>query len=66
MEELIIKEKEFREKIAELINNSGIPAIMIKPILKELYEQLNILEVQQYNNAIDKQKNSKEENKTEK
>ena len=56
MEELIIKEKEFREKIAELINNSDIPAIMIKPIVKELYEQLNILEIQQYNNAIDKQK----------
>ncbi len=61
MEELIIKEKEFREKIVELINNSGIPAIMIKPILKELYEQLNVLEVQQYNKAIDKQKKSKEE-----
>ena len=38
MEELIIKEKKFREEIAELINNSEIPAIMIKPILKELYE----------------------------
>ncbi len=60
MEELIIKEKKFREEIAELINNSEIPAIMIKPILKELYEQVSILEIQQYNKAVDKQKNSKE------
>ncbi len=60
MEELIIKEKEFREKIVELINNSEIPAVMMKPTLKELYETLTLLEVQQYNNAIDKQKNIKE------
>ena len=60
MEDLIIKEKEFRNKIAELINNSDLPATMIKPTLKELYEQLNILEIRQYNDAINKQKDTKD------
>ena len=52
MEELILKEREFKEKLVELINNSNLPAFIIKPTLKELFEQLNLLEQQEYQNAL--------------
>ena len=48
MEELILKERETREKIVQTINESGLPAIMLRSIFKDVLEQLNILEQQQY------------------
>jgi len=71
MEELIIKERELRENIVQEINNSGLPAFILKPIFKEIYEQLNSLEIQQYNTAkqntdkknAEKKKEKKEESK---
>lgn len=48
MEELIIKERETREKLVELVNNSQLPAILLKPMFKEMLEQLNIIEENQY------------------
>lgn len=64
MEELILKEREVREKIVETINNSGLPAFMLKPILKEMYDQISMLAGQQYEeakNKIQKIKKEKEE-----
>lgn len=52
MEKLILKERETREKLVDIINKSGLPAIIIKPILKEILEQINILEQKQYNQAM--------------
>ena len=57
MDELIIKEREFKEKLVQLINESQLPAFVIKPMLKEMFEQVNVLEQQQY-----EQKKEKEEN----
>lgn len=57
MEEILIKERELRNGIAELINKAELPAIIIKPILKDMYDQINILEEQQYEQAL---KNIKE------
>lgn len=51
MEELIIKERETREKLVELVNNSQLPAILLKPMFKDMLEQLNIIEETQYNQA---------------
>lgn len=65
MEELIIKEREFKEKLVQLINESQLPAFVIKPALKEIFEQVNILEQQQYETACanrDKTKSKEEEN----
>lgn len=63
MDELILKERETREKVVELINNSGLPAVMLKPIFKEMYDQISNIEVQQYNQALankeEKEKKSK-------
>ena len=65
MEELIIKEREFKEKMVELINNSSLPAFIIKPTLKELLGQVDLVEQQQYKEAL-KQKQEKEKDKTKK
>lgn len=51
MEEVIIKERQLRENISKVINDAKLPAIIIKPILKEYYEQIAILEQQQYEQA---------------
>ena len=60
MEELIVKEREFREKLAQVVNESGLSAFIIKPILKELLEQVMVLEQQQYEQAQDTIKKEKE------
>lgn len=60
MEEVILKEREVREKVVEIINNSGLPAFMLKPIIKDLYDQLEVVEQQQYAEALkNKEKKSK-------
>lgn len=51
MEELILKEREVREQLVELVNSSQLPAIILKPMFKEVLEQLNIIEETQYNQA---------------
>lgn len=61
MEVLILKEREVREKIVEIINNSKLPAIIIKPILIDLLNQVNSLVEQQYNEALKKQEQMKKE-----
>lgn len=52
MEEIIINERKFREDFANLINNAKLPAIIIKPIIKDIFEQLTIQEQQQYEIAV--------------
>ena len=63
MEELIIKEREFKENLVKVINESGLPAFMIKPALKELFEQVSVLEQQQYETACTNKK-EKEDKKS--
>lgn len=66
MEEIILKEREVREKIVETINNSGLPAFVLKNIIKELYDQLSNIEQQQYEEALKIKENKKSKNKGEK
>lgn len=61
MEEIILLKKEFEEKIVTLINESNLPAFILKPIIKELFEQLNILEQQQLEQAQKIKKDKEEE-----
>ena len=63
MEEIIVKKGEFEEKIVELINSSGLPAFIIKPIAKEIYEQCLIQEQNQYEQAKKKIEENKEKEK---
>lgn len=65
MKDLILKEREFKEKIVETINNSKLPAFILRPMLKELLDQIVLLEQQQYEQALEtKKKETKYENKT--
>lgn len=61
MEEIIIKERETRENIVQTINQSNLPAFILKPILRDMLEQIERLEQQQYEIAM--QNKSKEEEK---
>lgn len=63
MEELIIKEREAREKLTSLINELGLPAFILKPIIKDLYEQINNAEIEQYKQAQEYIQKKEEENK---
>lgn len=60
MEELIVKNQELREILVKDINSSQLPAFAIKNILKDLLEQINIIEKTQFDEAkknIDNKKN---------
>ena len=63
MEELILKKKEFEEELVKLINGSNLPAFILKPIIKDLFEQLSVLEQQQLEQAqkIKEEKDKEEE-----
>ena len=62
MEEVILMKKEFEENLVELINESKLPAFILKPIIKDLLEQLNLLEQRQLEQAQKiKEEKSKEE-----
>ena len=67
MEEIILKKREFEENLVNLINESNLPAFVLKPIVKDLLEQLNILEQRQFEQAqkIKQEKNKEEKNKEE-
>ena len=60
MDDIILKEAEYREQIAKLTNEIGLPALILKPVIKELYEQLNMLENQQYKDALNRETNKAE------
>lgn len=68
MEELILKERKFKEDIVNVVNSSNLPAFIIKPFFKELLEQLETLEQKQYEEAIrikQKEEQEKEDTKEE-
>lgn len=63
MEEVILKKREFDEKMVQLINESELPAFILKPTFKELYDQLNVLEQQQYQEALASKEKEKSKEK---
>lgn len=66
MEELIIKERETRGKIAGAINNSNLPAFILIAICKDLLKELEQEEQRQFNIAYETmQKKIKEQKEQE-
>ena len=67
VDELILKERETREKMVQVINDSQLPAILLKPILNDLLLQINNAGEIQYQEALSnkkiKEKKEKEEGK---
>lgn len=66
MDELIIREREFKENIVDMINASGMPAFILKSIIKELFEQLSLLEQKQYEEACINKEKEKEKTEVDK
>jgi hypothetical protein len=64
MDELILKEREYRDKLTQTSNEIGLPAFIMKAVVKDLFEQLTNLEQQQYQEAlaIKEQKEKEAEN----
>ena len=61
MDELILNERKARENIVKIINESGLPAFILKPIFKEILEQINIMIEEQYNQALQNQEKKGED-----
>lgn len=55
MEEVVIKDMEFKQKLVGLVNESELPAFILKPIFKDIFEQLNLLEHKQYQQVKEKE-----------
>ena len=46
--DLIILERQTKEKIAEIINTSNLPAFVLKSMMQDFFNQLNIIGEKQY------------------
>ena len=66
MEELILNERKLKENLVQAVNDSKLPAFIIKPILKELLGQVNILEQQQYEQAMKSKEATQKDDKSDK
>ena len=66
MEELIIKEREFRMGLVNLVNNSNLPAFIMKSTIKEILQEVTEIANQDYETAVSQmQEKEKEEEKEE-
>lgn len=61
----ILKIKEAEKEIVKIINNSKLPAFILKPIIEKILRQIEILEEQElinetnnYNEALNNEKES--------
>lgn len=70
MYDLIVKQDELHQELAQLINKySYLPACIIEPILKDYYEQVNnikenqLKEAKEYVENREKEKNKEKEGK---
>lgn len=58
---LSIQVEEFKTDIIKLINDSKLPALVVKPIIKDLYEQLTVQEQMQYKKDVEQYHNAMKE-----
>lgn len=60
MEEIIIKQRQTRLRLMAVIDEAELPACILTPILKDLYEEIKALEEPQYKLALNIQKENKQ------
>lgn len=46
---LIVAKEDFELQIKNIINNSGLPIVVLHPIIKGIYSEINMSYLQQYN-----------------
>lgn len=67
MDNSILKIYQFKEELIQKINNSNLPAVIVKFIIKDLLSEVEKIELQQYQEAkINQEKENLEENGDEK
>ena len=59
MDNSILKIYQFKEELIQKINNSNLPAVIVKFIIKDLLSEVEKIELQQYQEA---KKNQEKEN----
>ena len=59
-ENLILKERETKQKLVDVISQAHLPAFILQYIIKDLYEEVSRLASEQYAIEVQKQKESKE------
>lgn len=60
MQNLILNQRKFKTELVNLINKYTFPAFMLKPIIKELLEQIEKIEEQQYQEALKMEQENKQ------
>lgn len=56
--------EEFKQNLAALINNSGLPAFVIEPVLKDFLTETRIMVQRQYQaDVVEYEKSLKDDNK---
>lgn len=64
MDEIVIEERKLRESLASILNEIKLPAVIKKYALREMLEQLNIIEQKEFEQAVEaKKKNEAKEKK---
>lgn len=66
MDNSILKIYQFKEELIQKINNSNLPAVIVKLIIKDLLSEVEKIELQQYQEAKTNQEKEKIEEKGEK
>lgn len=62
---ITIKKMEFEKSLAEVVNQSGLPPFILRPIMQEALTQVTQLEAQQLQNDISEYQKSLEEEESE-
>lgn len=64
MDEIVLEERKLRESLASILNEIKLPAVIKKYALREMLEQLNIIEQKEFEQAVEaKKKNEAKEKK---
>lgn len=50
---IILKLKDFEEKVVNLINESELPAFMVRPAIEKIYNQILMNEQKEVNTALE-------------
>lgn len=58
---ITIKKMEFEQQLSEVVNQSGLPPFVLRPIIQEVLAQISQLEAQQLQNDISEYQKSLEE-----
>ncbi len=64
MDEIVLDERKLRESLANLLNEIKLPAVIKKYALREMLNQLDIIEQKEFEQALEaKKKNETKEKK---